>query len=195
MAHTTLEQTAALLGVSRAGVPRLQQRFRAGLQPSPISPRGWGGRRRALLTVEEEKAFLAPWAEQACAAGARVVAPLRAVLAEKLGRRCLLGGVPPAGATGVAQSSTQHSASQKRSARPGGVEKKFPQTLPTLLTSHLEARRPVRLMFQDEARLGRMAGAKRCWAQEPLRPVVGNGCERKFVYVYGAVSPLQGELD
>jgi DNA-directed RNA polymerase specialized sigma24 family protein len=28
VAHTTLEETAALLGVSRASVPRLQQRFR-----------------------------------------------------------------------------------------------------------------------------------------------------------------------
>jgi hypothetical protein len=28
-----------------------------------------------------------------------------------------------------------------------------------------------------------------------LRPVVENGYERQFVYVYGAVSPLQGTLD
>jgi len=34
--HTTLEQTAALLGVGRASVARLQQRFREGLQPDYI---------------------------------------------------------------------------------------------------------------------------------------------------------------
>ncbi len=50
-------------------------------------------------------------------------------------------------------------------------------------------------MFQDEARFGRMVRIRRCWSPAPLRPVVDNGYERQFVYVYGAVSPLQGELD
>lgn len=56
-------------------------------------------------------------------------------------------------------------------------------------------RRPVRLMFQDEARFGRLARPKRCWAPDPLRPVMNNGYEREFVYVYSAVSPLPGEMD
>ena len=86
LAHTTLEQTAAFLGVGRATVPRLQRRFREGLQAAHSSPR-WGGRRRALMTVEEERVFLAPWAEQARDAGVLVVSPLRAALAERLGRK------------------------------------------------------------------------------------------------------------
>ena len=86
LAHTTLEQTAALLGVGRASVPRLQRRFREGLQLVRTSP-SWGGRRRALMTAEEEKTFLAPWAEQARDAGVLVVSPLRAALAERLGRK------------------------------------------------------------------------------------------------------------
>jgi hypothetical protein len=75
------------------------------------------------------------------------------------------------------------------------VEKKLPEMLATLLTSELVAGRLVRLMFQDEARFGRMVRPRRCWAPAPLRPVISNGYEREFVYVYGAVSPLQGELD
>ncbi|MCC6129683.1 MAG: IS630 family transposase [Acidobacteria bacterium] len=50
-------------------------------------------------------------------------------------------------------------------------------------------------MFQDEARFGRMVRIRRCWSPSPLRPVVENGYERQFVYVYGAVSPLEGTLD
>ena len=50
-------------------------------------------------------------------------------------------------------------------------------------------------MFQDEARFGRMVRIRRCWAPAPMRPTVSNGYERQFVYVYGAVSPVQGELD
>ena len=53
----------------------------------------------------------------------------------------------------------------------------------------------MRIVFQDEARFGRMVRIRRCWAAAPLRPKVDNGYERQFVYVYGAVSPLQGELD
>lgn len=63
-----------------------------------------------------------------------------------------------------------------------------------LETSEVGTRR-VRLMFQDEARFGRMVRIRRCWAQKPERPVVCNGYEREFLYVYGAVSPIQGRLD
>ena len=85
--HATLEETAALLGVGRATVPRLQQRFRERLKVPRASPKRWGGRRRALMTLEEERAFLAPWVEQACDAGVLVVSPLRAALAEHRGRK------------------------------------------------------------------------------------------------------------
>jgi len=75
------------------------------------------------------------------------------------------------------------------------VEKKLPETLAALLTPEVVQGRRVRLTFQDEARFGRMVRPKRCWAPAPLRPVIGNGYEREFVYVYGAVSPREGELD
>ena len=84
----TLPETAALLGVGRATVARLQVGFRQ--SPKPVSTsakrRIWGGRRNALLTVEEEKEFLAPWLEQARAGGMLVVSPLRAALAQQLGK-------------------------------------------------------------------------------------------------------------
>jgi hypothetical protein len=51
----------------------------------------------------------------------------------------------------------------------------------------------VRLMFQDEARFGRMVKIRRCWSPTPVRPMGNNGYEREFTYVYGAVSPLEGD--
>ena len=83
----TLEQTASLLGVGRPSVHRLQQQFRQSLQAPSRPPKKWGGRRRTLLRWEEEEAFLAPWVEQARQAGVLVVSPLRAALAERLGRK------------------------------------------------------------------------------------------------------------
>jgi hypothetical protein len=75
------------------------------------------------------------------------------------------------------------------------VGKKLPEVLATLLTPDVVKGRHVRLMFQDEARFGRMVRIRRCWAPAPHRPVVDNGYEREFQYVYGAVSPREGELD
>ncbi|MDP2879949.1 MAG: IS630 family transposase, partial [Azonexus sp.] len=77
----------------------------------------------------------------------------------------------------------------------GRLEKKLPENLAALATPENVKGRRVRLMFQDEARFGRMVRIRKCWACAPQRPVVNNGYEREFVYVYGAVSPLQGELD
>src|SRR5439155_18807772 len=106
-----------------------------------------------------------------------------------------LGGLSPAGAPPLAQSRSRYPTSQSPALGAGGVEKKtLPEELATVLTAEVVRERPIRLMFQDEARFGRMARIRRCWAPAPRRPVVCNGYERQFTYVYGGVSPFQGQL-
>jgi transposase len=83
---TTLEQTANVLGVGRATVPRLQAAFRKNPSARPNLARNWGGRRQSLLTPEEEAAFLKPWLESAAAGSLVVVSPIRAALAQRLGK-------------------------------------------------------------------------------------------------------------
>ena len=85
--NATLEQTASVLGIGRATVARLQRSFRAGQAAATVPRKTWGGRRRALLTVDEEEEFLQPWAEQAKKGGVLVLSPIRAALAQKLGRK------------------------------------------------------------------------------------------------------------
>lgn len=82
----TLEQTAAVLGVGRATVSRLQAAFRQNPSGSPNPARNWGGRRKSLLTPAEEDAFLKPWLESAAAGNLVVVSPIRAALAQRLGQ-------------------------------------------------------------------------------------------------------------
>ena len=82
----TLEQTASVLGVSRATVPRLQAAYRKGQSASPGEARNWGGRRQSLLSEEEEAAFLKPWLKSAAAGHLVVVSPIRAALAQRLGQ-------------------------------------------------------------------------------------------------------------
>jgi hypothetical protein len=54
---------------------------------------------------------------------------------------------------------------------------------------------PLRLMFQDEARFGRMSDPRSCWAPAPHQPVVNLALVREFRYEYAAVSPWDGYLD
>lgn len=81
----TLEETASLLGVSRASVHRLQTRFRNKCRGTYVA-KPHGGRRRVNLSWEDEQAFLAPWAEQAKEGGVLVVSVMRADLSQRLGR-------------------------------------------------------------------------------------------------------------
>jgi hypothetical protein len=55
--------------------------------------------------------------------------------------------------------------------------------------------RPVRLMFEDEARFGRLSQPHRCWAPQGIRPTVPAQIVREYEYAYAAVSPHDGVLD
>ncbi len=195
MLDATLEDTAAALGIGRAGVHRLQARLRRRLAQPTVAQPQWGGRRRASMTLEQEREFLAPWAKQCEGGGVLVVAPLRAALAQELGRTVTASVVyrllARHGWRKVAPD-TRHPKSD-----PAAQEewKKLPEALAPLLKPEDVRGRRVRLMFQDEARFGPMVRIRRCWAPAPARPTVCNGYERQFVYVYGAVSPIEGQHD
>lgn len=146
---------------------------RAGGEGIPPAVAGTGGSRRDCGDVTT-----------ACRLGATAWAPC-----------CRVSGLSATEPPRMEESCTRHTSSQKRPGRPGGVEKKLPETLASILKTDEVKGRQIRLMFQDEARFGRMVRIRRCWAPAPLRPKVANGYERQYVYVYGAVSPVAGELD
>jgi len=50
-------------------------------------------------------------------------------------------------------------------------------------------------MFQDEARFGQISDCRRCWCPRPVRPLVRKMFSRQYTYVFGAVSPLDGQFD
>ncbi|MGI6652803.1 MAG: IS630 family transposase [Christensenellales bacterium] len=52
----------------------------------------------------------------------------------------------------------------------------------------------LRVMFQDEAGFGRINKPKRCWCKQGVRPSVPCHHIREYRYLYGAVSPQDGEL-
>lgn len=52
----------------------------------------------------------------------------------------------------------------------------------------------MRLLFQDEARFGRISELYRCWAPPGTRPECPQHLVREAVYLFAAVSPLDGRL-
>ena len=54
---------------------------------------------------------------------------------------------------------------------------------------------PVRVMFEDEARFGRISDPRRCWAPAGVRPEVNTQVVREYEYAFAAVSPHDGALD
>ena len=52
--------------------------------------------------------------------------------------------------------------------------------------------RPLRVMFADEARFGRMNRPQSCWAPAGVRPEVASQLIREYIYLYGAVCPTDG---
>jgi DDE superfamily endonuclease len=52
---------------------------------------------------------------------------------------------------------------------------------------------PLRLMFQDEARFGRISQCQRCWHKKPMRPLVRAMLTHE--YTYGAASSMDGKFD
>jgi transposase len=80
----TREQTAEAVGLSSSRVGGLQAEAR---QRAHKLRHTHGGRRRQRMTVEQERAFLAPWEEQAATAGMIIVPPLHQALEKHLGAK------------------------------------------------------------------------------------------------------------
>lgn len=74
------------------------------------------------------------------------------------------------------------------------MEKKLPDRLAKEVAA-FAVRRPLRLMFQDEARFGRISDVRHCWDKSPHRPMVRAMLTQQYTYAYGAVSPLDGRFD
>lgn len=55
--------------------------------------------------------------------------------------------------------------------------------------------RPLRLMFQDEGRFGRISDPRRCWGPYPMRPQAKSAFVREYLYAYAAIAPCDGVLD
>lgn len=72
--------------------------------------------------------------------------------------------------------------------------KKLPETLAAIRQDWAQGK-GIKLMFQDEARFGRISDVRRCRAPKPLRPICPGMLTHEYTYAYGAVDARTGEFD
>ena len=89
----SLEQTAQVIGRSLTWTCRLRNRFLSGETVGDGQRLRRGGRQRQNMTVEQERAALAPYLERARKGGILVVPQLKGELEAKLGRTMALSSV------------------------------------------------------------------------------------------------------
>ncbi|MCT4636025.1 MAG: transposase [Rickettsiales bacterium] len=75
------------------------------------------------------------------------------------------------------------------------VLKNFPQMVQNSLIEAKEKGLCLKVMFQDEARFGRINDPKRCWCRAKFRAKIGKQIVREYVYAYGDFCPSDGAAD
>jgi transposase len=83
----SLQTTARILGLSRDRVCVLRRQFRADGRQGVDAQEKRGGRRRELMSRQEEVEFLKPWSAAAQEGGVLVVSPIHAALERLVGRK------------------------------------------------------------------------------------------------------------
>jgi len=76
------EKVASIIGTSRRSVFRNRDFIS---NQGDTSRKGWGGRRRCCMSLEQERQFLAEWEQKASEGGVLSVLPIHAALVERLG--------------------------------------------------------------------------------------------------------------
>lgn len=187
----SLKQTAQVIGVSVGWACQLRTRFMRGEGVPGQGPRRRGGRRRENMTAAQEAAFLVPFFEKAKAGGVLVVGPIKQALDAHLGRNVPLSSVYNL----LHRHGWRKLAPDKRHPKADVAAqedwKKNSQTSCSKSTGSGKATgRSV--MFQDEARFGRISDTRRCWCPKPVRPLCSAMVTQEYTYAYAAVSAADG---
>ena len=103
--------------------------------------------------------------------------------------------VPDACPPQLAQDCSPATTPPRRTLRPKRLLKNFTTLTREEVAKIATGNSSIRIMFQDEARFGRINIPRLCWAPMGVRPVVGSQVVREYTYAYAAVSPVDGVMD
>ena len=185
------ESIAWTVGLSVSHVRQVWSDYlRGGLAAAQGRPKG--GRRHQNLTVLQEQAVLVPLQKEALAG--------RLVTARGIKTRyeTTVGHTVPDSTVYRLLARHHWRQVQPRPKHPKdnpqaqAAFKKLQAKVAAVAAGHPD--QPLRLMFEDEARFGRMSNPIRCWAPSGCRPEVPTHRVREYTHVIGSVSPQDGEL-
>jgi transposase len=188
------ERIAVMVGLSVATVRSLHSQFLRNGAACLMDRPGRGGNRRRNLDDETEKRILAGFIERSKVGCILNVGEIRVAIEAAIGR-------PVATSTiyrlmirhGWRKVAPTSASPQSRSCRHRAVQKKLADITANEKAA-LKAGQSLRLLFQDEARFGRISELYRCWAPGQIRPSCPQQLVREAVYLFGAVSPHDGRL-
>jgi transposase len=159
-----------------------------------LLPKKMGGRRREKMTLAEEKALLCEIADE----GNKGLIVIARGIQKKAMER-----VPSGVFKYYAYSLLQRHGWRKvkpRQQNPKSskevrekFKKDFPSTVKETAKTFSEMDyRPLKILFEDEGRFGRMTRPVHCWALRGIRPIVPYQLVRQFLYVFSVVCPKTG---
>jgi transposase len=152
-----------------------------------------GGRNISYLSLEQEKAFLAEFEAQGKQGKILEISQIHSALQEKVGIKLPLSTtyrmLHRRGWRKLAPRP-KHPKSNKE------AQENFKNNFEKLISEAQKLANFKKLsllvMFQDEARFGRISDSRNCWAPPACRPVVAKQIIREYTYAYGAVCPWNG---
>jgi len=162
---------------------------RAGLRSKPK-----GGRKREVMSLADEKAILDALAEDSNKGLIVIASKIQKIAEKRAGKRVYKH---------YAYSLLQRHNWRKIKPRPKNpksskevqeeFKKNFPQSVQEVAkTFNQEENKPLVILFEDEARFGRISIPRKCWAPKGTRPIVPSQLVRQFLYVFSVVCPMTG---
>lgn len=153
-----------------------------------------GGRKREVMTLADEKAILNELAEDSSKGLIVIASKIQKIAEKRAGKKVFKH---------YAYSLLRRHKWRKIKPRPKNpksskevqeeFKKNFPQSVQEVAkTFNQEEKKPLLILFEDEARFGRISIPRTCWAPCGTRPIVPSQLVRQFLYVFSVVCPITG---
>jgi transposase len=159
-----------------------------------LLPKKMGGRRREKMTRAEEEALLREIADEGDK-GLIVIA--KGV--QKKSHEKVASGVSKYYAYSLLQRHGWRKVKprQQNPKSSKEIREKFKNDFPNAVQEVAKTfsevdNRPLKILFEDEGRFGRMTRPVHCWAPKNIRPIVPHQLVRQFLYVFSVVCPKTG---
>jgi len=189
--HAT--EIAGLLQTSTRTVGRWIKLFNQG-GPTALEQVNHGGRRWAYLSETEERAVLAGLRSLARAGRLVTATEMRGAIEKSVGHevsKAYLYSLLHRYKWRKIQPRPRHV--QANPAAQEAFRREFPTLVRSLIAGAPRHLRPC-ILFEDEARFGRISTIRTCWAPPGMRPRVGHQQVREYRDGLMAVSPWEGRI-